>query len=368
VHGVAGTTTKTPACTLPFRAAVEDSDFMRIEGSITSLSWIPSEAVTGLAKLPFATIAHYDQPPPNAIGGPGTTLDELRSRDRFRFANELRAFAEFAEDGTLTNCGYLSGGSIGSTTLGLGGKGTTVVAVALDDLQAEPESGPGWVRFTQTAGGRTGVPTPRTVRRPPFVQYHAPIAWSTLQLTLHADGRVESEVVGASPFPRHWVYDTDGVLVAKSGIINFKDWYQDAFGDHTPWGGLDSAALVTAVETALERELSLAIMRGGRSPSIRRYAVGDIICRQGDEESELFLVLDGVIAIEHDGRELAQFGPGTITGERSALEGGRRTSTNRAVTNVKVACVPAVDLDRDKLDQLATGHRREETLGGSPVS
>ena len=225
---------------------------------------------------------------------------------------------------------------------------------------------PGWVRFTQTAGGRTGVPAPRTVRRAPFVQYHAPIAWSTLQLTLHADGRVESVVAGASPFPRHWVYGNDGLLMAKSGTINFKDWYKDAFGDRTPWGGLDTPALVTAVETALERELSHSIMRADRSPKIRRFAANDIVCRQGDEGRELFVVLDGVVAVEHNGREIAELGPGTILGERAMLEGGKRTSTNRAVTAVKLACVSANDIDHDKLRQLATGHRREDFLDADP--
>ena len=51
------------------------------------------------------------------------------------------------------------------------------------DLHAEPEPVDGGLRFLQTAGGRTGVPAPRTVRRPPFVQYHAPIVWTTLELT-----------------------------------------------------------------------------------------------------------------------------------------------------------------------------------------
>ena len=332
---------------------------MRIEGSVTSLSWIPSEAVEGLSKLPFATVAHFDEVPPETIHQPGVTLEELRKADRFRFANELRAFAEFDSQGTATSCGYLAGGWIGATKLGLVGTGITVAAVALDDLRAEPETGPGWVRFTQTAGGRTGVPAPRTVRRPPFIQYHAPIAWSTLQLTVHEDGRSIAELIGASPFPRHWIYDTGGRLVAKSGVIRFRDWYKDSFGDHTPWGGLDSPALVTAIETALERELSHAIMRG-HSPVIRRYDADDIICRQGNEGDELFLVLDGIIAVEHDDRELAQLGPGTIFGERSSLEGRRRTSTNRAVTAVKLACVSAAAIDRDQLTRLASGHRREE--------
>ncbi len=95
------------------------------------------------------------------------------------------------------------------------------------------------------------------------MQFLAPIVWSTLELTLHADGRAEGRLVGASPFPRHWVYDRAGALDAKSGMTDFKDWAGHAFGKHTPWGDEDSPALVTAVETALERELSNTIMRGG---------------------------------------------------------------------------------------------------------
>jgi hypothetical protein len=42
---------------------------MRIEAAVTSISWIPSEAVAGATKLPFETgIAHYDPPPPDVIG------------------------------------------------------------------------------------------------------------------------------------------------------------------------------------------------------------------------------------------------------------------------------------------------------------
>ena len=41
---------------------------MRIDSSVTSLSWIPSEAVTGLNKAVFHTgFVHYDAPPPVAI-------------------------------------------------------------------------------------------------------------------------------------------------------------------------------------------------------------------------------------------------------------------------------------------------------------
>src|SRR5437899_1279989 len=48
---------------------------MRVESSVTSLSWIPSEAVTGANKPVFEIgVAHYDDPPPDVLAD----LDELR--------------------------------------------------------------------------------------------------------------------------------------------------------------------------------------------------------------------------------------------------------------------------------------------------
>ena len=167
--------------------------------------------------------------------------------------------------------------------------------------------------------------------------------------------------MGASPFPRHWVYDNLGTLTAKSGLIDFTSWYKEAFGDHTPWGDLDSPALVAEVETALERDLSRAVMRSGRKPSIRRLREGQLIVVQGDEDDQMFLLLDGIVAVDVDGNELCQLGPGVVLGERSVLEGGRRTATLRAVTPCKLAVASADDIDRDALHELSTGHRREET-------
>ena len=41
-------------------------EVMRIESSVTSVSWIPSEAVPGVTRIPFeAGVMHYDDPPPD---------------------------------------------------------------------------------------------------------------------------------------------------------------------------------------------------------------------------------------------------------------------------------------------------------------
>jgi Cyclic nucleotide-binding domain len=334
---------------------------MRIESSITTVSWIPSEAVTGITKGAFETgFTHYDEAPPDALGPDiAATLEELRAADRFRFANHLDAYVEFAADGTVLDAGYRAGGAIGATTVRLG-KSFTVAAVSLPDRHHDPELGDCWVRFTQSAGGRTGFPAPRAVRRPPFVQYVAPTAWSTLQLTIYADGRSEGQLVGASPFPRHWVYDDHGELSAKSGLIDYKDWAGHAFGKHTPWGDDESPALVTAVETALERQLSSVIMHGAADPKIQRIKEGKVLTEQGAEDSYVFLLLDGVLVVEVDGVEVAEVGPGSVVGERAVFEGGTRTSTLRARTPCRVAAVPAYAIDRRQLLALSGGHRREE--------
>jgi hypothetical protein len=330
---------------------------MRIESSVTSISWIPSEAITGLtAKMPFEKgIAHYDPPPPDTL----TDLDELRRTDRFRFANELRAFID-VEDGRIVGSGHSGRGLIGSTTVRLGGRAMVFAAVALPDLRPEPTRRDTEVTFVQTSGGRTGLPAPRTVRRAPFVQFAAPLAWTTLSLTIGADGSSSHELVGASGFPRHWIYDDSGALAGKSGLVDFSTWWRRAFGKHSPWGDQDSEALTTEVETALERELSTQIMRGGSKPAICSIKAGTVITEQGTPGHEMFLVLDGVVRVEVDGERIAEYGPGSLHGERALLEGGVRTSTIRSVTPCKLAVVPGADLDKDALVELSKGHRREE--------
>ena len=329
---------------------------MRIESSVTSVSWIPSEAIEGLAKLPFkAGLTHYDHPLPDVLDD----LEAWRRNDRFREANELRAYIE-VEDGRITGYGHLGRGHIGSTTVRVGPAAVTFPAVHLPDILPAPVVGPTSVRFVQTVGGRMGLPTPRPVPRKPYFQVAPAIAWTTLALTINTDGSSEHEFVGASRFPRHWIYDHSGKLVAKSGVIDFTTWFNDSFGDHTPWGDYDSPALVTAVETAFERQLSQTIMRPGKRPETRVLQPGESLVEQGQPGREIFLLLDGVITVVVDGRDVAEIGPGAILGERAFFEGGKRTSTLRALTRCRVALATAEQLDEAALAEVATGHHREE--------
>jgi hypothetical protein len=330
---------------------------MRVESSVTTVSWIPSEAVTGpVMKGTFDSgFTSYDDPPPDVIDD----LQAWRAAGRFRFANRLSAWVEI-ENGRIVDAGYSGGGMMGSTTVRLAKLRATFEPVALPDLQQDPHRTETEVRFVQTTGGRTGLPAPRRVKHPPFLQFRAPTVWTTLALTIRADGTSSFEVLGASKFPRHWVYDEEGKIAAKVGLANFKDWYRDAFGKHTPWGEHESEALVTAVETALERQLSVTIMSGGERPEIRTVKQGKHLVHQGDPGDSLFLLLDGVLSVIIDGEPVAEVGPGVILGEVAVLEGGVRTASLLASTDVRVAVAPADRVDRDALLQLREHHRIDE--------
>jgi hypothetical protein len=330
---------------------------MRLEREVTAISWIPSEAIEGLPKLPFELgIGHYDEPPPDRITE--GDLDRLRNEDRFREANLLRAWID-VQEGRIVDSGYAGEAFVGSTTFRLGPKAIVVPGVAFETIRQDPEQTETGVRFVQTVGGRAGFPAPRRVSGAPFFRIHSATAWTTLALTIDADGSCEYELVGASPFPRHWVYDDEGRLVQKSGTVDFKTWYREAHGKQTPWGDEDSEALVAQAESALERKISRELMARGSKLERRRLKEGETLTEQGQVSNELYLLLDGVLSVEVDGSQVAELGPGTISGERAILEGGTRTATLRARSACHVAVVPQESLAAFELEEIGAGRRRE---------
>jgi hypothetical protein len=73
-----------------------------------------------------------------------------------------------------------------------------------------------------------------------------------------------------------------------------------------------------------------------------------------------YLTLDGVMRVEVDGARMAGYGRGALLGERAHLEGGKRTSSLVAVTDRRVVPVPTESRDHESLQELFTGHRRED--------
>jgi len=158
---------------------------------------------------------------------------------------------------------------MGATTVRLAGGGVTFQAVALPVLRSVDAAGDA-VTFRQTAGGRTGVPPPRPVPHPPFVRWQSPTVWTTLSLTIHADGTTRSRMTGASAFTRHWLYGADCRVTSTSAFTDESRSMAHSFAGRTPWGDQDLEALVAEVETEVARRLSEEITRGGVRLGIRR--------------------------------------------------------------------------------------------------
>ena len=231
----------------------------RVEATATCLSWIPPQAVEGMFKLPFGLgVAHYDKPPPDSA----PDIAGLLAADAIRFANQLRAWIE-VRDGEITGYGMSGHGRLGSTTVRLGSRALTFAGVAMPDLITPPEVHPGRVRFAQTAGGHTGAMVPRHIPHPPFVRLTAPIAWTTVALTINADGSSRAELAGASCFPRHYLYDAEGNLTHKSALISYRHWLRRAAHEDSPWSGAAKPVPVAHVRGAAERSLADTILVSG---------------------------------------------------------------------------------------------------------
>lgn len=328
---------------------------MRIESSVTSISWIPTEAISGVNRLGMDIgMGHYDPPPPDRVDE--STLDELLAQDRFRFANRLAAWVE-VEDGQIVDAGYAGRALVGSTTVKLGLGSVVFPGVAYPVLRADPVIDGGVARFEQTAGGRTGAPLPHRSSHPPYLRISGPTAWTTLALDIRADGSSGFEVTGASPFPRHWIYDDAGKLAAKSGTIDWNEWTQVHDHKHSPWHGVQHEPLVAAAEAEVERQLSVKVM--GAKPKIRKMGAGEALTVQGEPGDELYLVLDGLFTVDIDGEIVAEIGPGAIVGEMALVGAGLRTATVRATTAAKVASVSADAVEREALLDVAAAHRDE---------
>src|SRR5207247_9754994 len=131
------------------------------------------------------------------------------------------------------------------------------------------------------------------------------------------------------------------------------------FGERTPWGAYDSPALTKQVESELERELGRMVIKSGK-PKVRSLAIGKTLVEQGQAADDLYLVLDGTFAVEVDGKQVAEVGPGAIVGERATLETGLRTATLRALTPCRVDSVPRRYADGKELVGMSAGHQRRE--------
>jgi len=315
----------------------------KIEATATCLSWIPSHAIKGALKLPFALrVTHFDAPPPAAQ----PDVEALLATDAIRFANQLRAWI-YVKDDHITDFGMGGGGRLGATTVRLASRSLTFAAIAMPEISAPPEAYPDRVRFTQTAGGHTGAVIPRRVSHPPYVRLTAPLAWTTVSLTVRVDGSSDAGLSGASPFPRHYLYDSEGRLTHESALIRYHDWLRRADESESPWGGMWESAPVAEVRSGIERRLADAMLTVGgiRENSLASEAM---LSSRQIADTEVHLLLDGILVIEYDGRPVLEAGPGAIFDPSLRTPESKRHVTVRARTPCRLAV-----LRRDQLDSEA---------------
>lgn len=81
-----------------------------------------------------------------------------------------------------------------------------------------------------------------------------------------------------------------------------------------------------------QREL-LAIARGVKDV---RHAAGTVIAREGDPGIGLFVIVSGEAEVSIGGKKKATLGPGEYFGEVALLDGGPRTATVTASTDLQL--------------------------------
>ena len=329
---------------------------MRVEGSVTSVSWIPSASVTGAVYgVPFEIgISHYDDPPPDVLA----SIDALLESDRARLVNDLRAWID-VDEGVIVGHGQCGNGQVGATRLHVGRHDVRLAAVAMPTRRRTERLGIDAVRFVQTAGARTGAPCPRRVNRAPFVQLAAPLAWTTLSLTLRADGTQDFQLGGASPLPPSLALrrrQPPGRQVRRNRLhtVDHRD-LRRAYA--VGWRGLAYARCRSGV---IARARALGTDHAAGAPTVRRLHAGDRLTRQGEPADQVFLLLDGILRVDVDGKALADIGPGSVLGERAGLEAGHRTASLTPVTRCTVAVVSSGFVNTRALEQLAQTHHRED--------
>jgi CRP/FNR family transcriptional regulator, cyclic AMP receptor protein len=77
----------------------------------------------------------------------------------------------------------------------------------------------------------------------------------------------------------------------------------------------------------------------------RHLDAGETLCRQGDYESEVFVLVEGEASVTIDGSQVATVGTGEVVGELSMETGGRRTATLAAVTPLHVLVLDPREVD-----------------------
>jgi CRP/FNR family cyclic AMP-dependent transcriptional regulator len=77
----------------------------------------------------------------------------------------------------------------------------------------------------------------------------------------------------------------------------------------------------------------------GNDIAVRFFKAGDVIFREGDEATELFVIKSGQVRIQIGNRTVAEFGQDSIFGEMALIDSEPRSATAIATTDVELVPV-----------------------------
>jgi voltage-gated potassium channel len=77
----------------------------------------------------------------------------------------------------------------------------------------------------------------------------------------------------------------------------------------------------------------------GRAAVPRHAAAGDVLVREGELGDELFVIVDGRVAVTLATAPIAELGPNDFFGEMALVDGGERTATVQALTDLDLLVV-----------------------------
>ena len=331
---------------------------MRLESSVTSVSWIPSEAVTGaVLKGTFeAGFTHYDDPPPDEIDD----LEEMRAagalplRQPPRGVGRHRGRARSSTPATRAAASWARRRSASPTSARRSSRCRSPTSATTPRSRTRSRGS------CRPPAGEPGLPAPRRVKHPPFIQFKAPTVWTTLgahdprRRHVGVRGARREQVPPALDLRRRRTARGEGRARRLQGLVPRRVRQVHAVG---------RARLEGARHRGRDRARTRALHhdhaqgRQGRDPHDQEGQAAR--ASRATSGNDLFLLLDGVLAVLIDGEPVAEVGPGAILGERAVLEGGIRTSTLEAQTACRVAVARPDQIDRAALLALAEKHRRE---------
>ena len=87
-------------------------------------------------------------------------------------------------------------------------------------------------------------------------------------------------------------------------------------------------------------------LRAVGSAVVEESVEGRTIVREGDYSQDLTIIDEGTATVEHDGREVAELGPGEMFGEMGLMQKAPRSATVRAKTDMRLIHLTKFDLNR----------------------